>query len=74
MPSDDDLRMELMEYLEEISQPKFHQDYLSYNKGRMTKCNCLHVFRDPTIHLVCANWLQWSMKRHKSLEDQDAIQ
>jgi len=74
MPSDDDLRVELTEYLEELSQPEFHQDYLSYNKGRMTKCSCLHIFRDPNIRLVCANWLQWSMKRHKALEDQDAIQ
>ncbi|KAL3791726.1 hypothetical protein HJC23_007493 [Cyclotella cryptica] len=74
MPSDNDLRVELTEYLEELSQPEFYQDYLSYNKGHMTKCSCLHIFRDPNICLVCANWLQWSMKRYKALEDQDAIQ
>ena len=74
MPSDDDLRVELSEYLEELALPNHHLDYLSGNKDRLTKCDCLQVFRDPAVRTVCSNWLVWSMKCHKRDEDQDAIQ
>ena len=72
MPCNDTLRIEICQELDQLSEYECHPDW---GKGgtAQSKCTCVQVLRDPCIRMVTANWLTYSFKCPKEVEDNKMI-
>jgi hypothetical protein len=73
MPCDEDLLLRLCNELEELAAGEYHPDCMGQG-SKMTKCCCLHVFRNHAVRMVAANAILAKMNLPKDMEDAFFIQ
>ena len=73
MPCDEDLLLRLCNELEELAAGEYHPDCMGQG-SKMTKCCCLHVFRNHAVCMVAANAILPKMNLPKDMEDEFFVQ